>query len=158
MTSFIKQLLEQSPALPGRLVLEVNEGLALNSPETITERLERLRKMGLRIALDDFGTGQSTLAYLKHFPADIIKLDGFFVHDLGTNYDSRNLAQAIIQMGQSLGVTVIAEKVETEAQCEWLRSAGCDHVQGYYTGRPVPADEFTESVRGLPAIPRKAAQ
>ena len=112
--------------------------------------------MGLRIALDDFGTGQSTLAYIKHFPADIIKLDGFFVHDLGTNYDSRNLAQAIIQMGQALGVTIIAEKVETEDQCNWLRSAGCDHIQGYYTGRPVPADEFMESVRERPETPRNA--
>ncbi len=155
-TSFVEQLLQQSPVPPGRLVLEVNEGLAVNSPETVTARLENLREMGIRIALDDFGTGQSTLAYIKHFPADIIKLDGFFVHDLGTNYDSRNLAQAIIQMGQALGVRVIAEKVETEAQCDWLKSAGCDHVQGYYTGRPVPADEFMESVRERPTIPRNA--
>jgi EAL domain-containing protein (putative c-di-GMP-specific phosphodiesterase class I) len=156
-TSFVEQLLQQSPVPPGRLVLEVNEGLAVNSPEAVTARLEKLREMGIRIALDGFGTGQSTLAYIKHFPADIIKLDGFFVHDLGTNYDSRNLAKAIIQMGQSLGVRVIAEKVETEAQCDWLKSAGCDHVQGYYTGRPVPADEFMESVRERPTIPRNAA-
>jgi EAL domain-containing protein (putative c-di-GMP-specific phosphodiesterase class I) len=59
-------------------------------------------------------------------------------------------------MGQALGVTIIAEKVETEAQCDWLRSAGCDNVQGYYTGRPVPADDFMESVRERPAIPRNA--
>ncbi|MEJ2339265.1 MAG: EAL domain-containing protein [Gemmatimonadales bacterium] len=155
-TGFVQQLLEQAPVPPERLVLEVKEGLAINSPKAVTARLEALREMGLRIALDDFGTGQSTLAYIKHFPADIIKLDGFFVHDLGTNYDSRNLAQAIIQMGQALGVTIIAEKVETEDQCNWLRSAGCDHVQGYYTGRPVPADEFMESVRERPGIPRNA--
>lgn len=155
-TSFLQQLLDQAPVPPGRLVLEVDEGLAVNSPEAVTGRLEELREMGIRIALDNFGTGQSTLAYIKHFPADIIKLDGFFVHDLGTNYDSRNLAQAIIQMGQALGVTIIAEKVETEAQCEWLKSAGCDYVQGFYTGRPVPADEFMESVRERSAIPRNA--
>jgi len=146
-TSFMQQLLDQAPVPSGRLVLEVNEGLAVNSPETVTARLDKLREMGVRITLDDFGTGQATLAYIKHFPADIIKLDGFFVHDLGTNHDSRNLAQAIIQMGQALGVTVIAGKVETEVQYEWLKSAGCDYVQGYYTGRPMPADKFMESLR-----------
>lgn len=152
--SVVQQMLRQAPVPPGRLVLEINEGLAVNSPEAIRARLDELREMGIRIALDDFGTGQSTLAYIKHFPADIIKLDGFFVHDLGTNYDSRNLVKAVIKMGQSLGVTIIAEKVETEAQCEWLRSSGCDYIQGYYTGRPVPADEFMDSVRERPAIAR----
>jgi diguanylate cyclase (GGDEF)-like protein/PAS domain S-box-containing protein len=158
-TRFVQQLLDQGPVPPGRLVLvlEVNEGFAVNSPEAVTARLDKLREMGIRIALDNFGTGQATLANIKHFPADIIKLDGFFVRDLGTNYDSRNLAQAIIQMGQALGVAIIAEKVETEAQCEWLKSAGCDYVQGYYTGRPVPADEFMESVRERTAIPRNAS-
>ena len=156
-TSFVQQLLDQAPVPPGRLVLEVNEGLAVNSPETVTACLEKLREMGVRITLDDFGTGQATLAYIKHFPADIIKLDGFFVHDLGTNHDSRNLAKAIIQMGQALGVAVIAGKVETEVQYEWLKSAGCDYVQGYYTGRPVPADKFMESLRERSGNPGNVA-
>ena len=142
LTSRIEDLLRRSPMPAGRIVLEVNEGVAVKSPEPVAERLAALQRMGIKIALDDFGTGHSTLAYIKHFPADIIKLDGFFVHDLGTNHDSRNLVKAVIQMGRALGVTVIAEKVESEAQHDWLRSVGCDLAQGFFTGRPAPAGQL----------------
>ena len=147
ITEFVADLLRRMAVPPGRIVLELSEKLALDSPETVTSRLRELRDMGLRVALDDFGTGHSTLAYIKHFPTDLIKLDGFFVHDLGTNYDSRNLLKAVIQMGQTLGVAVVAEKVETESQYEWLKAAGCDLAQGYYTGRPVPPEQLLESSR-----------
>jgi diguanylate cyclase (GGDEF)-like protein/PAS domain S-box-containing protein len=155
ITSRVEDLLRRSPVPAGRIVLEVNEGVAVKSPEPVAGRLAALQKLGIKIALDDFGTGQSTLAYIKHFPADIIKLDGFFVHDLGTNYDSRNLVKAVIQMGRALGVTVIAEKVETEMQLDWLRSAGCDLVQGFFTGRPVPAGQLLGSAGNL-AAPEEA--
>ena len=151
ITSRVEALLRRSPVPAGRIVLEVNEGVAVKSPEPVAERLAALQRLGLKIALDDFGTGHSTLAYIKHFPADIIKLDGFFVHDLGTNYDSRNLVKAVIQMGRALGVTVVAEKVETETQHDWLRSVGCDLVQGFFTGRPVPAGHLFSSARNLAA-------
>lgn len=158
LTDIVADLMRRTRMPDGRIVLEVNEAVAVHSPESVTQRLGELRKLGVQIALDDFGTGQSTLAYLKHFPADIIKLDGFFVHDLGTNYDSRNLVKAVIHMGQALGVTVIAEKVETPAQCDWLKLAGCDFVQGYYTGRPVPPEQLLEIIDESGAIPSDAAR
>ena len=143
LTSRIEGLLRRSKLPARRIVLEVNEGVAVRSPEPVAERLAALQRLGIQIALDDFGTGHSTLAYIKHFPADMIKLDGFFVHDLGTNHDSRNLVKAVIQMGRALGVTVIAEKVESETQHDWLRSVGCDLVQGFFTGRPAPAGQLS---------------
>ncbi|MEE8446255.1 MAG: EAL domain-containing protein [Gemmatimonadota bacterium] len=157
LIEWVSELLLKTPVSPGRIVLEVNEGIAVRSPEAVANRLRELRELGILIALDDFGTGHSSLAYIKHFPADIIKLDGFFVQDVGTNHDSRNLVKAVIQMGQALGVQVIAEKVETREQLEWLKSSECDLVQGYYTGRPVPADQLLESARESATIRRTAS-
>jgi diguanylate cyclase (GGDEF)-like protein/PAS domain S-box-containing protein len=152
MAEAVTDLFRRAAVPPGRIVLEVKEAVAAYvKQEAVAQRLLALRALGLLIALDDFGTGQSTLAYIRHFPADMIKLDGFFVTDIGTNHDSRNLVKAVIQLGRSLGVTTIAEKVETGAQFEWLRSAGCDCVQGYFTGRPVPADQLGESSKELQA-------
>jgi EAL domain-containing protein (putative c-di-GMP-specific phosphodiesterase class I) len=152
MAEAVTDLFRRAAVPPGRIVLEVKEAVAAYvKQEAVAQRLLALRALGLLIALDDFGTGQSTLAYIRHFQADMIKLDGFFVTDIGTNHDSRNLVKAVIQLGRSLGVTTIAEKVETGAQFEWLRSAGCDCVQGYFTGRPVPADQLGESSKELQA-------
>jgi EAL domain-containing protein (putative c-di-GMP-specific phosphodiesterase class I) len=98
--------------------------------------------MGLRISVDDFGTGYSSLGHLKDLPIDKVKIDRSFVHDLPANRDSAAITRAIIQMGRSLGLTVIAEGVETEAQRELLASQGCDELQGMLISPPLPKAAF----------------
>ena len=103
--------------------------------------------MGIRLALDDFGTGYSSLASIKQFPLDCIKIDRSFVKDIPQNADDEALARAIIAMGHSLRLVVVAEGVETSEQLEFLRERGCDAVQGYYHSRPLPAYEFARKLQ-----------
>jgi EAL domain-containing protein (putative c-di-GMP-specific phosphodiesterase class I) len=100
--------------------------------------------MGLRLSIDDFGTGYSSLSYLKHFPVDTLKIDRCFVHDLASVPDDAAITSAIIAMAHALDLRVVAEGVETEGHLTFLRSQGCDEVQGHLLGRPVPAERFAE--------------
>jgi EAL domain-containing protein (putative c-di-GMP-specific phosphodiesterase class I) len=100
--------------------------------------------MGVRIAIDDFGTGYSSLATLKQFPLDTIKIDRSLAHDANSDAEERGLTEAIIGMGKSLSLTVIAQGVETREQADYLRDHACDELQGFYFNRPVPAEEFTK--------------
>ena len=104
--------------------------------------LQGLRKMGIALALNDFGTGYSPLSYLRRFPISRVKIDRSFVREIPANPDDTALTTAIIAMALSLGLTVVAEGVETRDQEEFLRDSGCDELQGYRLGRPVPAREF----------------
>ena len=106
-----------------------------------------LRDLGVQIALDDFGTGHSSLAYLKRFPIDALKIDQSFIRDLTTDPDSKAIAATIIAMAHNLNHIVIAEGVETEEQLAFLREHQCDEFQGYLLSRPVPADELLEILR-----------
>jgi EAL domain-containing protein (putative c-di-GMP-specific phosphodiesterase class I) len=98
--------------------------------------------MGVRIAIDDFGTGHSSLSTLKRFPIDTLKIDRSFVRDLGTNPEDQGLTEAIITMGKTLKLRLVAEGVETREQAHFLHRRGCDELQGFFFGRPVPAREF----------------
>jgi EAL domain-containing protein (putative c-di-GMP-specific phosphodiesterase class I) len=101
--------------------------------------------MGVRIAVDDFGTGYSSLATLQHFPLDTIKIDRSYVRDLTASSESNNnLADAIIAMGKSLSLTVVAQGVETREQAEFLRAHACDELQGFYFNRPASGEQITE--------------
>jgi len=107
------------------------------------------------LAMDDFGTGYSSLSYLKRFPIQKVKIDRSFISDLENDDDSKSIARAIIQMSHSLGLDVLAEGVETEAQLRYLQDDKCDYVQGYYTGRPMPASQFIEKF-GVKAKPQQS--
>ena len=109
--------------------------------------LKELKDLGLFISLDDFGTGYSSFEYLKRFPLNTLKIDRSFIQDIDENVDDRAIAKAIIAMGQTLNLKVIAEGVETESQLEILRSSGCDYIQGWYYCRAMPADELAAHLR-----------
>ncbi|MDP3823325.1 MAG: EAL domain-containing protein [Burkholderiales bacterium] len=126
----------------GLLELELTERMLMDDLPQVKHRLDRLKAMGLRISVDDFGTGYSSLGHLKDLPIDKVKIDRSFVHDLPANRDSAAITRAIIQMGRSLGLTVIAEGVETEAQRDFLATLGCDELQGMLISPPLPQAAF----------------
>ena len=124
------------------LELEITESALAERTEEARQVLVRLRELGVRIAVDDFGTGYSSLAQLKRFPIDVLKIDQGFIRDIPQSEDDMAISAAIIAMGHSMGLSVLAEGVETEGQLAFLRERGCDAYQGYLCSRPVPADEF----------------
>lgn len=129
--------------LSGRnIVIEITEGLLLKVSAGVTDKLLQFRDVGIQVAVDDFGTGYSSLSYLKKFDIDFLKIDKSFVDNLETDKNDMVLSEAIIVMAHKLGLKVIAEGVETEAQRKLLSDAGCDYGQGYLFSRPVPAEEF----------------
>ncbi|MBC7498983.1 MAG: EAL domain-containing protein [Herminiimonas sp.] len=118
---------------------ELTESVVMNDAEGATRNLQLLKDKGVKLALDDFGTGYSSLAYLKHFPFDILKIDRAFITDITKSPRDAMIPTAVIALGHSLNLRVVAEGVETEEQLEYLRDIGCDEIQGYYFSRPVPA-------------------
>jgi diguanylate cyclase (GGDEF)-like protein/PAS domain S-box-containing protein len=131
----------------GALEFELTERMLMDDLAQVKQRLARLKALGLQISVDDFGTGYSSLGHLKELPIDKVKIDRSFVHDLPGNRDSSAIARAIIQMGRNLGLLVIAEGVETEAQRAFLADNGCDELQGLLIGAPMPQREFEAWVR-----------
>ena len=115
----------------------------MQDPETATGVLMKLKSMGIHIAIDDFGTGYSSLSYLKSLPLDKIKIDKSFVQDLLDDDDDATIVRAIIQLGKSLGMQVIAEGVETAEQEAYIISEGCHEGQGYFYSKPLPARELS---------------
>ncbi len=138
----IEQLLPTEGLQPGMLELELTERMLMDDLPKVRERLGRLQALGVKISVDDFGTGYSSLGHLKELPIDKLKIDRSFVHDLPANRDSAAIASAIIQMGRSLGLTVVAEGVETEAQRAFLADHGCDELQGLLIGAPLSQGDF----------------
>jgi diguanylate cyclase (GGDEF)-like protein len=143
--------LAESGLDPARLELEITETVMLDETEAILEILHRLRDLGVGIAMDDFGTGYSSLSYLRRFPFSKIKIDQSFVAGLGRGGDCDAIIASVAELCATLGMTVLAEGVETEDQLRRLRGANCSEVQGYLFGRPCPAD-------GVQALCRTLAQ
>jgi diguanylate cyclase (GGDEF)-like protein len=134
------------------LKLEITESVAMQRPEVTVALLRELRQRGVGVAIDDFGTGYSSLSYLKQLPLNCLKLDRSFVRDIETDANDAAICAATISLAHSLGLAVVAEGVETTAQFEFLRSLGCDSVQGYFFSRPLPAPECASFVDSWLAV------
>ncbi len=142
----VTETLSESQIDPSFIELEITEGIVMRDVERTIELLEDLRKRGLTLAIDDFGTGYSSLAYLKRFSIDKLKIDQSFIRHLRPNSEDAAIVQAVINLGHHLGLSVIAEGVETASQRELLRAWGCDEIQGYFYGRPLSADKATQFI------------
>ena len=142
----VRRALDRHQVAPQRLKLELTESLLLDNVEATVAKMNELRELGVRFSLDDFGTGYASLAYLKRFPFNQLKVDRSFVRDIESDPDDAALVRAIIAMGDTLHLEVIAEGVETEAQRNYLLAHGCRTFQGYLYGRPVPFQEFAASL------------
>jgi diguanylate cyclase (GGDEF)-like protein/PAS domain S-box-containing protein len=133
--------LAASGLVPERLELEITESVLLQDSEATLAALHKLRSFGVKISMDDFGTGYSSLSYLRSFPFDKIKIDRSFVHELATRDDSMAIVRAVTGLGKSLGISIVAEGVETNEQLGLLRTEGCTEVQGFLFSRPRPAQD-----------------
>jgi EAL domain-containing protein (putative c-di-GMP-specific phosphodiesterase class I) len=147
ITKWIRRVLEETGLEPQSIGLELTESLIAEDTEKIIDIVNELKRMGLILAIDDFGTGFSSLAYLKRFRVDVLKIDQSFIRNMMTEPDDATIALAIIALGHSLRMSVIAEGVETAEQCALLRAHGCDAMQGYLFSKPVGADELAQMLR-----------
>jgi diguanylate cyclase (GGDEF)-like protein/PAS domain S-box-containing protein len=145
----VATILGESSVEPGSIGVEITESALMADAASAVVVLEALKELGLHLAVDDFGTGYSSLAYLKRFPVDVVKIDRSFVAGLGEDDDDTSIVTAVVNLAHALGLGVVAEGVETEGQLEELKRLGCDIAQGYYLGRPAPADVAVEYVTKL---------
>jgi diguanylate cyclase (GGDEF)-like protein/PAS domain S-box-containing protein len=143
MVEDVKLILQESGIERDSLELEITEGVLLGGVSNNDASLNALSELGIKIAMDDFGTGYSSLNYLRRYPFDSIKIDREFISDMTYDMGDRELVNAAIVMAHSLDLKVVAEGVETNEQLVYLEKLGCDYAQGYFFGRPVPAEEFT---------------
>lgn len=138
----------QETGLDGSCVeMELTESLIMHIPEDAVATLLELKSLGMRPAIDAFGTGYSSLSYLKRLPSDALKIGRSFVCDIGRDPDGTVLARAIISLGHSLNLTVVAEGVETAEQLAFLEARGCDEAQGFFLGKPMPPEELQRLLR-----------
>ena len=146
-TNFVEdvlRVLDQTGAPPSKLKLELTESLLVKDVDDIVAKMTKLKSHGVGFSLDDFGTGYSSLTYLKRLPLDQLKIDQSFLLEALTSVHDAAIASAIVSLGKSLGLTVIAEGVETKAQRDFLEGEGCVNYQGYYFGHPVPVESLSK--------------
>lgn len=139
----IKHLVEETGIPPHYLILEITETAVMENVDLAIRLLKEIKKIGVQLGIDDFGTGYSSLSYLKKMPMDEVKIDRAFVHDMLEDPDNGTIVDAIIQLGHSLGLSVIAEGTETLDQIKYLQECECDIAQGYYYSQPINEDAFT---------------
>jgi diguanylate cyclase (GGDEF)-like protein/PAS domain S-box-containing protein len=142
----ISNLLKRHGLQGSDLELEITESTAMENPERAISQLQALRNLGIRLAIDDFGTGYSSLAYLKRLPIQVLKLDRTFVRDIETDPSDAEISAATLALAHSLGLEVVGEGVENEAQRDFLVNHQCDYLQGYLYGRPMPAEEAAKCI------------
>ncbi|MDO9053910.1 MAG: EAL domain-containing protein [Gallionella sp.] len=149
-TDFVAQVIEvirQTGINPERLKLELTESIVLDNVDDTIAKMQALKQAGVRFSMDDFGTGYSSLSYLTRLPLDQLKIDQSFVRNIGTRPTDAVIVQTIIGMANNLGMEVIAEGVETQAQCDFIMAAGCMRYQGYLFGKPVPIEQFEAQLK-----------
>jgi diguanylate cyclase (GGDEF)-like protein/PAS domain S-box-containing protein len=151
----IAAALHESGLAPQYLEIEITESAFMHRIDEVVAKLHRLRETGVRVAVDDFGTGYSSLSSIKRLPIDTIKIDRAFIRDIPDNAEDKALTQAIIAMGKSLGMTIVAEGVETREQLDFLHANGCDQYQGFFFSQPVDAQDTEALLRA--ASPATAA-
>ncbi|MBC7579016.1 MAG: EAL domain-containing protein [Tardiphaga sp.] len=156
LVNLVHSILLETGLQPGRLELEITEGVLIEDFERGVALLRRLKALGVRISMDDFGSGYSSLTYLQAFPFDKIKIDRAFVVNLGLNPQSAAIVRAVIGLGHGLDVSIVAEGVETHEQLRFLAHEGCDGVQGFFIGRPAPIAQYASLVGRPAAAVRKA--
>nr|WP_246587133.1 EAL domain-containing protein [Stakelama flava] len=140
----MRERLDGGTLLPSLLTLEITESASMEDPERALAGMRLFAEMGIRLSIDDYGTGQSTLSYLKHFPASEIKIDKSFVLAIRDNRNDQAMVRSTIDLAHELGFAVVAEGVEDAAVLEYLRALGCDYAQGWHIGRPIPAKDFAK--------------
>lgn len=149
----VRDVLVRTGMQAGHLELEITESMLMRDVQQATAMLHRFKAMGIRVSVDDFGTGYSSLSTLKRFPVDCIKVDRSFIREVATNDGDRAITNAIIAMGKTLGLAVVAEGVERIEQVDFLREHGCDQLQGFYFSRPVPPADIPALIRKLAMHP-----
>jgi diguanylate cyclase (GGDEF)-like protein/PAS domain S-box-containing protein len=158
VVSLVHSILLETGLAPGRLELEITEGVLIEDFDRGLALLRRLKGLGVRISMDDFGSGYSSLSYLQAFPFDKIKIDRAFVMNLGRNPQSAAIVRAVVGLGHGLEMSIVAEGVETQEQLAFLAEEGCDAVQGYFIGKPLPIDQYDTLVGRANAAAAKAAR
>jgi len=143
----LKNILNETRMAPDLLELEITESMILNKPERIVPILVKIKDMGIRLAIDDFGTGYSSLAQMKNFPINTLKVDRSFIRNLPQDMDNKAITEAVIVMGKSLKLKVVAEGVETKEQEQFLQDQICDEMQGFYFSKPIAPDRFAALLR-----------
>jgi diguanylate cyclase (GGDEF)-like protein len=155
----IRTVLEETGLAPELLELEITESMIMSNPAHIIAILTEIKRIGVKLSIDDFGTGYSSLSKLKEFPVDTLKIDRSFIHNLPDNDQDKAITQAILVMGESLSLNVIAEGVETEAQLNFLKEQFCGEMQGFYFNKPMEPDSFAAFLREQPTLfPKSAAE
>ncbi|MCU7844391.1 MAG: EAL domain-containing protein [Candidatus Thiodiazotropha sp. (ex Monitilora ramsayi)] len=146
--SYLQEVLNETGLPADSITLEITESLLMRDTEETVDWLGSLKRLGVKLSVDDFGTGYSSLSYLKRFPVNVLKIDRSFVHDLPDDPESVSLVNTIIAMAKSLKLGLVAEGVENQEQVDFLLSAGCDLLQGFHFGRPMPAAALTNWLAG----------
>jgi len=150
----VDSILRETGCDPHSLEFEITESVVMMSPEKALQLLEQIKEHGITVAIDDFGTGHSSLAYLKRFPVDSVKIDHTFIRDIAADPNDLAITKAIIALGHSMGLKVVAEGVETATQLEILRRFGCDEFQGFLYSAGVPSPEYEQQLRAaLKSLP-----
>jgi EAL domain-containing protein (putative c-di-GMP-specific phosphodiesterase class I) len=147
----VESLLQQHPAMRGSLVLELTEGVLIDSSNEVSSQLQRFRELGVQLSIDDFGTGYSSMNYLKNFPLDELKIDRSFVKGLPDQRADLAIVRAMTVLGHSLGMRIVAEGVETREQLASLGEVGIDQIQGYLIGKPMASEELVKLAHQISA-------
>ena len=143
----IKNIIASHNIAPERIEIEITESIMIDSAEKALQRIDEIKSMGMKVAIDDFGTGYSSLSYLKDFPSDMLKIDKSFIDQMNLSESSRQYVAMIISIGHILDLKVISEGVESADQVDVLKNIGCDYIQGFVWGKPMPPEEAGKLVK-----------